>query len=158
MPDTPPPPEPITRWGHGAARLWLTATGVAVDGQGIAIVGAPGSGKSSLALQMMALGAVLIADDGLWLDTGSAPPMLHRPDQSPDLVEARGVGLIRAGAVCARAPLALIVDLDRREPDRLPPRRLVAVGDGLCPLILGAGHPTLAAAVILLARNGRAEV
>ena len=48
--------------------------------------------------------------------------------------------------------------LDRPESDRLPPRRLVAIGNGQCPLILGAGNPTLAASLILLLRNGRADI
>lgn len=159
-PDDPPPPEPISTWttARGSAGLWLHATGVAVDGRGIVILGASGSGKSSLALSLMALGAELIADDGLWLSDADDPPMLHRPAQSPDLIEARGIGLIGPCPARSTAPLALIVDLDRSEPDRLPPRRLVAIGDSLRPLILGAGHHTLAPALFLMARHGRAEV
>src|SRR5680860_706999 len=41
----------------------LHATSIAINGCGVLIRGAPGSGKSSLALQLMALGGVLIADD-----------------------------------------------------------------------------------------------
>jgi HPr kinase/phosphorylase len=161
MEDRPEPePEPISRWGAGrdGAAIWLNATGVAVDGQGIAILGAPGSGKSSLALELMARGATLIADDGLWLTEQDAAPVLARPAQAPDLIEARGIGLIHAGATCARAPLALVVDMDRGEDDRLPPRRLVAIGPALRPLIRGAGQPTLPSALMLIARHGRAEI
>lgn len=160
MPLAPPPPEPITRWGggHQNGQLWLKATGVALAGQGLAIVGASGTGKSGLAIQLISLGANLIADDALWLDPTQDPALLRRPDQSPDLIEARGIGLINAGQVEPSAPLRLIVDLDRPEIDRLPPRRLVAIGNGQCPLILGAGNPTLAASLILLLRNGRADI
>jgi HPr kinase/phosphorylase len=159
-PDDPPPPEPISTWAtaRGSAGLWLHGTGVAVYGRGILILGASGSGKSSLALSLMALGADLIADDGLWLSDEGDPPLLHRPAQSPDLIEARGIGLIGACPARSTAPLALIVDLDRSEPVRLPPRRLVAIGDSLRPLILGAGHNPLASALFLMARHGRAEV
>lgn len=155
-----PAPEPITRWG--AARrdgaMWIQGTGVAVGDHGILILGASGSGKSSLALDLVALGAALIADDGIWLYDDTDPPTLTRPAQSPDLIEARGVGLLRAEAVRDRATLCTIVDLDRPEAERLPPRRLVAIGRATCPLIRGAGHHRLAPALILIARQGRAEV
>lgn len=159
MPDHPEPePEPITRWAAGqkGGALWLTATAVALDGRGVLVLGAPGAGKSALALGLMAHGARLISDDGVWLAL-SDPPMLERPPQSPDLIEARGIGLLHAGPVVSDAPLSLVVDLDRAEAGRLPPRRLVAIGHGTCPLILGRGHPTLAGTLVILARHGRAE-
>jgi HPr kinase/phosphorylase len=155
-----PEPEPITRWAAGTTEgaIWLNGTGVMVDDQGILILGASGTGKSSLALHLLALGAELVADDGLWLDGADDPPRITRPAQSPDLIEARGIGLIRAGTTRASAPLAIVVDLDRAEPERLPPRRLVAIGETTRPLILGAGHNTLAPALVLMARHGCAKV
>jgi len=155
-----PAPEPIDGWAAGGTsdQIWLNASAVDIDGRGIAILGASGTGKSALALALVALGAALIADDGLWLTVTQDPPRLVRPDQSPDLIEARGVGLIRVGSISGRAPLNLVVDLDRTEPHRLPPRRLVAVGKMQCPLILGVGQPTLAPALMLMARHGRAEI
>jgi HPr kinase/phosphorylase len=151
-------PEPITRWvtGQDDTALWLNATAIALEGQGLLLLGAPGAGKSSLALSLMALGAGLISDDGVRLRITDRP-MLERPAQSPDLIEARGVGLLHGGPVVPAAPLSLVVDLDRPEPARLPPRRLVAIGDLTCPLILGRGHPTLAAILVILVRHGRAE-
>ena len=154
-----PPPEPITRWAAGQKddAIWLNATGLAIDGRGIAILGAPGSGKSSLALSLIALGGRLISDDGLWLHTATTPALLRRPAAATDLIEARGIGLLHAGPTCDSAPFALAVDLDRAEGRRLPPRRYVAVGDGLLPLILGAGNNSLAPALSLMMRHGRAE-
>jgi two-component system, OmpR family, sensor histidine kinase ChvG len=55
------------------------------------------------------------------------------------------------------APLALAIDLDAAEGDRLPPRRTVSAGAAAVPLIHGAGHPALATAVVHLLRHGRAE-
>ena len=58
-----------------SAPLILHATAVAVAGRGLLIRGASGSGKSGLALEMMARGAQLVSDDrvivsdrddGLW--------------------------------------------------------------------------------------------
>ena len=83
--------------------------------------------------------------------------MLERPEHATDLIEARHIGLIRAGVTLARAPLELIVDLDRAEQDRLPPRRTIALGDRRIPLLHAGGQHRLAPALLLMMRHGRAE-
>jgi HPr kinase/phosphorylase len=132
-----PPPEPLTdrATDDSDGRLTLHA--------------------SAVALELLVLGARLIADDGVRIDTTGAVPFLERPDSATDLIESRGIGLLRAGPLCGRAELALAIDLDRAEPERLPPRRMVTAGAALRPLILGRGHPTLAAAVVHMLRHGR---
>jgi len=132
-------------------RFFCRATGVVVAGQGVLILGPSGSGKSCLALTLMGLGAGLICDDGLIL---SDDMRIARPEGAPPLIEARGVGLLRADPG-AGATLALRVDLSRAEPERLPPRRLAAVPAGAVPLILGAGHPCLAPAITQYLHYGR---
>jgi HPr kinase/phosphorylase len=153
------PPEPITRWvtGRDGDALWLNATAVAMGEAGILILGAPGSGKSSLALALMAHGATLIADDGVRLRPAAEGVLLERPASAPDLIEARGVGLLRGGPITSAALLTMAVDLDTTEPRRLPPRRLVAIGNRSYPLILGGQAPTLAASLVIMARHGCAE-
>ena len=102
--------------------LILHASCVAVQGHAILIMGASGAGKSGLALQLMALGAELVADDQTILSrhendiVASCPSVLH------GMIEARGIGLL-AAKMAAPAAIRLVVDLDRLEPDRLPPRR-----------------------------------
>ena len=135
------------------AGYFLRATGVCMAGRGLAVIGATGSGKSTLALQMMALGASLVSDDGLWLDGAN---QMIRPDTAPDMIEARGIGLLQVRPV-ASAPLVAIVDLDRTEPDRLPPWRETAAPGGPVALILGQGHPCLAAALCQYLAHGRAR-
>lgn len=154
-----PQPEPISRWvsARNGAALWLNATAVAVDGQGVLILGASGTGKSCLAIAMMALGAVLICDDGVWLQCATTPAILERPTQARDLIEARGIGLLRSGPSLACAPLALAVDLDRAETTRLPQRHTIALGDSTVPLIHAAGDHHIAPALVLMMRHGRAE-
>lgn len=152
------PPETLAHRASArdGTRLLFHASAVAFSGKGVLILGPSGSGKSSLALALMALGAALISDDGVWVDTiepGRA--MLHRPKTAPLLIEARGVGLLRAGPICEKAPLALVVDLSREEPDRLPPHRMVALPDQKVELILAAGHTTLAPVVLHLLKFGR---
>ena len=154
-----PDPDPIARWvaARNGTALWLNATALALDGQGVLILGAPGAGKSTLAIAMLALGAVLISDDGVWVQIAHTPALLERPAQARDLIEARGVGLLRSGPTLAQAPLALAVDLDRAETQRLPLRHTIALGDSTVPLIHAAGNHHLAPALLLMLRHGRAE-
>lgn len=154
-----PDPEPITPWvtAQNDTALWLHATAVAIDGRGLLILGASGSGKSSLAIELIALGGVLICDDGVWLHTATDPAMLARPKQATDLIEARHIGLLHAGATLDRAPLKLIVDLDRAEEHRLPPRRTIALGDRRIPLLHAGGQHRLAPALWVMMQHGRAE-
>lgn len=154
---THPPPDPIETWATGrkGTALWLNATAVAVEGRGLLILGAPGTGKSGLALDLLSLGAVLISDDGVWLDMTTA--LLERPAQATGWIEARQIGLIRAGPTLAAAPLCLAVDLDRTEADRLPPRRTIALGDRRIPLLHAGGRYRIAPALILMMRHGRGE-
>jgi HPr kinase/phosphorylase len=153
-------PVPLSRWADrpDPQRIHVHASAVALDGMGVLICGASGSGKSTLALELMALGADLIADDGIRIDLGQEPgsvPFLERPDTATDLIESRGIGLLRAGSIHGRAPLELVIDLDTAEPERLPPRRNVTTGSVERPLILGAGHPSLAVSVAWMLRHGR---
>jgi len=133
--------------------FFLRATGVCLGGRGLAFIGASGSGKSETAMRMMAHGARLVSDDGLWID---ATNQMIRPDTAPDMIEARGIGLLHARPV-TRAPLSAVVDLDHTEPDRLPPWRETAAPGGPVPLILGRDHPCLAAALCQYLVYGRAK-
>ncbi|GAB5448841.1 HPr kinase/phosphorylase [Gymnodinialimonas sp.] len=155
---TPPPEAPPEALADRASsrdgdRLFFHASAVALEDKGVLILGPSGSGKSTLALALLAQGTKLICDDGVWLKDGQ----LHRPDKAPDLIEARGVGLLFAGPIRPQAPLSLVVDLSRAEPKRLPPRRMVSVQDQRVELILAAGQTTLAASLIHLLRHGRAD-
>ncbi|MBC7156031.1 MAG: serine kinase [Rhodobacteraceae bacterium] len=93
------------------------------DWRGVLIIGRSGAGKSTLALQLMALGAALVADDRtrLWCDANGRL-RADSPAAIAGLIEARGVGVLRAGAA-GEVAVHLAVDLDRTEPERLPPVR-----------------------------------
>jgi HPr kinase/phosphorylase len=140
----------------GERRWHCHASAFALDQKGVLILGAAGSGKSSLALQLMAFGAQLVSDDMVWIEAEGGSLFACRPDSSPDLIEARGLGVLNAGAVCPRASIALVIDLDRTEPARLPPRRMVTLGAATAPLILGAGQPSLGYGLLQMLRHGRA--
>ncbi|SDX49649.1 Hpr(Ser) kinase/phosphatase [Sulfitobacter pontiacus] len=97
----------------------IHATTVAIDGRGVMIRGGSGKGKSALALQMIAMGAELVADDRTDLIVQDAQVIAHPPAAIKGLIEARGVGLLTLKHRSA-IPIFLIVDLDQDEPDRLP--------------------------------------
>jgi HPr kinase/phosphorylase len=138
-----------------AAQGTVHGTAVAVDGRGLLIMGGTGTGKSALALAMIGLGAKLVSDDQTMLSLVKGDVVMTCPN--PDLqgvIEARGVGLIRAEA-SPSAPLALVVDLDLQETDRLPPRRSVTVLGCVIDLVYGHQSPTFPVALMLQLRHGR---
>lgn len=97
------------------------ATTVAVKGRGLMIEGASGAGKSALALQMLALGARLVADDVTEIRRGKGTVALWAgaPQALPAKVEARGIGLV-AQRLFGTVPLRAVLSLDLEETDRLP--------------------------------------
>jgi len=80
-------------------------------GIGVLLLGAPGSGKSDLALRLIAEGASLIADDQTALFVRDGVLHALSPASTAGLLEVRGVGILRLDADEA-APLFLAVDLD----------------------------------------------
>ena len=133
----------------------LHASAVALDGQGVLILGPSGSGKSSLALQLIGLGAQLVGDDRIALDRVGRDVIASAPTAIAGLIEARGVGLLRAPS--APAPLRLVVDLGQAESARLPPIRHTCLMDMSLPLVLGPLTAHLPATICLLLRGGRID-
>lgn len=107
----------------------LHGTSVAVGNAGLLILGPAGSGKSSLALGLMAYGAELVADDRTELrrpDEG--PPVMAAPSAIEGMIEARGIGILSA-ETRSSARLVLCMDLGEIERDRLPQRRTIRILD-----------------------------
>lgn len=142
--------------GEAARPLVLHASCVALSGRGVLILGAAGRGKSSLALQLMAYGCDLVSDDRTALAAEGGKLIAAAPSRIHGLIEARGIGILAADAIAA-ARLALVVDLDREETDRLPPlRRHVLLGVSL-PLLHRSGSSHFPAAILQYLKAGRAE-
>lgn len=93
------------------------ATCVAVNGKGILITGPSGSGKSDLALRLLAEGARLIADDQVEVTAESAVLIARAPAAIKGLIEARYIGLLKAPTTDS-AVLQLV--LEPGTPERLP--------------------------------------
>lgn len=89
----------------------MHGTAVAIGGAGVIFVGAPGSGKSDLALRLVDRGAVLIADDYVEVTAMDGQLRCSPPDAIAGRIEVRGVG-IAALPFVRDVPLAIIIDLD----------------------------------------------
>lgn len=133
------------------------ATTVARAGRGVLIRGGSGSGKSALALQLMALGADLVADDRTRVRTGDAGLIADAPDTLPRAIEARHVGLLSVPALAGPVPLCLMVDMDCEETHRLPPPRHASVLGHRLPLLHRVSAPHFPAAVMLYLAGGRVD-
>ncbi|WP_170476911.1 HPr kinase/phosphorylase [Ruegeria arenilitoris] len=132
----------------------IHATCIAVMQCGVLFLGAPGSGKSTLALQMMALGADLVSDDRVILTMKGGYVVAEAPPEIQGLIEARGIGLLRA-EVASATEVKYVVDLDHSEGARLPEHSYTQVLRQTVPLLRGADIPNLAAALMQLAKKGR---
>ena len=97
----------------------LHATTIALNRCGALIVGASGSGKSSLALQMIALGAVLVADDQTILHRQDGALLANPAENLAGMIEARGIGILRMAFV-SQCRVDVVIDLDEIETERLP--------------------------------------
>jgi HPr kinase/phosphorylase len=133
----------------------LHASAVAVYGRGCLITGKAGAGKSTLAIEMVALGAELVADDRVDIRRTGEALTLSAPAAIAGMIEARGIGILRLPAR-REAPLALVVDLDAAEPERLPARRGRELLGLTCALLLGRDRAGLAALTFVLLRAGGA--
>ncbi|MBO9400057.1 HPr kinase/phosphatase C-terminal domain-containing protein [Shimia sp. R9_3] len=143
------PPEDL----HVAETL-LHGSCVADGGRAVLIRGASGRGKSSLALQMMAYGAKLVADDQTIVRRDGAALWVSAPETTRGLIEARGVGILRA-EIAEIAQLQLVVDLDQTEVDRLPHPRHARILEQDVPLLWSVDAPYFAAALLQMLRHGR---
>ncbi|WP_304617581.1 HPr kinase/phosphorylase [Paracoccus sp. (in: a-proteobacteria)] len=133
----------------------LHASTVALNGRGLIILGPSGSGKSSLALDLMAAGAVLVADDRTDLRVEEGRLVASAPAGVAGRIEARGVGIL--GAETAPAALVMACDLGAAEDMRLPPWRHAEWLGVRLPLVLGPYRPHLYAALRQMLLAGRLE-
>lgn len=133
----------------------LHASCIAYHGKGLLILGASGKGKSSLALQLIALGADLVADDRTDITVKQGCLRASPPTTLQGLIEARGIGILR---IPFQQDIALtaVVDLDRLETDRLPPQRQINLLGISLDLIQGSHYLHFPAALMCYLSGKRA--
>lgn len=137
-------------------QLRLHASTVSYHDKALVIAGPSGSGKSSLALKMMSLGAILITDDITVLARTLGHVTAHSPSTLPALIEVRGLGLLNA-PVHAGECVGAVLDLGTDEAERLPPLRHLPVLGQNVPLLHKPATPYIAEAMIHYLRYGRSE-
>lgn len=132
----------------------IHASAVAFAGKGLLIRGPSGAGKSVLALQMIALGGILIADDRTEIRLQGQDIVADAPAILRGRIEARGVGILSAEAA-GPTPIRLVVDLGQAETERLPPERHTLLLGMPVPLVFGPLHTHLAVMLSQYLNMGR---
>jgi HPr kinase/phosphorylase len=107
----------------------------------VVLRGAPGSGKSDLALRLIEAGGRLIADDQTRLLKKGRALVATVPTVLAAMMEVRGVGIVKLARAetASSAPLALLVDL-------VAPDRIERLPDPDSESLLGIAVPRLALA------------
>jgi len=104
---------------------------------GVLLLGPPGSGKSDLALRLVAAGYALVADDRVDIALGPDGLAASAPAALAGLIEVRGIGIIRLGRTLARARLALAVALAPRDrQERLPEPAVTTLAGNTLPTVM----------------------
>ncbi|EGP09776.1 HPr kinase [Bradyrhizobiaceae bacterium SG-6C] len=140
-----------------AGQASVHATAVVSGDRGILIRGPSGSGKSRLALELILAGqagqippTLLVGDDRVRLTVHDASLIVAGVPELSGKIEIRGLG-IRSINHAGQAPVAVVVDLEAADAERLPPLQAlkttvsgveiprIPVGRGYAalPLVLG---------------------
>ena len=109
----------------------IHATAVALPAEeswvGVLLRGAPGSGKSDLALRLIDEGARLIADDQTEMCPADSALVVRAPVRIAGRLEVRGLGLVEVQMV-EQAPLVLVAELiPAADIERLPHPQIVTL-------------------------------
>ncbi len=132
--------------------LIMHASCVDVNGYGVLIVGRSGSGKSSLAINLLALGSKLVADDQCELIRKNNGFRISKPASLPKSIEIRGVGLVSVPMV-NETSLDWVVNMDEVEKERMPTPRFTEIGGFRVPTVFGKEMDGLASRIYVLVSN-----
>ena len=96
------------------------ASCVALESKGVLLRGAPGAGKSDLALRLIEGEAQLVADDQVALTSAGEVLFAAPPARIAGLLEVRGIGVVSMEFV-QQCPIHLVVDLVQPDAvERMP--------------------------------------
>ena len=132
--------------------LIMHATCVDINGSGVLIVGRSGSGKSSLAINLLALGAKLVAYDHCELVKKNNRFFISKPASLPNSIEIRGIGLVSVPMV-VETSLDWVVNMDEAETERMPNLRFTEIDGYRVPTVFGKDMDELASRIYVLVSN-----
>jgi len=112
------------------AARWTTAAGW----RGVLITGAPGAGKSDLALRLTGRGWRLVADDYAHVVASAGALYAIAPETIAGRMEARGVGVLTVSAR-GLTRLSLAVALTDGPVERLPERETQSFEGVVLPVL-----------------------
>jgi len=130
----------------------MHATCVDFNGSGVLILGRSGSGKSSLAINLIALGSKLVADDQCELVKKNNSFRIFKPASLPNSIEVRGIGLVSVPTV-VETRLDWVVNMDEAETERMPDLRFTEIGGYRVPTVFGKNMEDLASRIYVLVSN-----
>lgn len=136
--------------------MLMHASCVAFGPSGVLIKGRSGSGKSSLALELMAFGATLISDDQTCLERREDWVVATAPSNLRGLIEARGIGILSVEPQIS-ARITLVIDMDQVETERMPPDRMIDLMGHPIALLHKVETPYFAAGVFQYMKGGKAD-
>jgi HPr kinase/phosphorylase len=97
---------------------------------------------------------MLVADDRTEVESNEGRLMARCPAPIAGLIEARGVGLLRA-PMADMSEIMLVADLDQIEDQRLPPTRRITILGCEIDLVLQVQNDHFPDALMLYLRHGR---
>ena len=100
--------------------LFVHATGVFINGQGVLIVGSSGVGKSALALELIEQGGFLIADDMTFLTAQNEKLYATADEKWQGCIEARGLGIVQNMPFKNPAEINYAIELVDEKTQRMP--------------------------------------
>ena len=130
----------------------MHASCVDVNGAGVLIVGRSGSGKSSLAINLLALGSTLVADDQCEIVRKNNRFRISKPASLPKSIEIRGIGLVSVPMV-NETSLDWVVNMDEVEKERMPTPQFTKIGGFRVPTVFGKDMDDLASRIYVLVNN-----
>lgn len=132
----------------------IHASAVAVGPVGLLISGQAGAGKSTLALELIALGATLVSDDQVLLSKKEGGLFMSAPPNISGRIEARGMGIITT--ITKPAWAHFLVDLDKVESKRLPEARETVIQSTSLRTFYRVESPAFPTMLYLLLQGGMA--
>jgi len=117
--------------------ILIHGTGVFIDGKGILIKGPSGTGKSDLALRLMALGAELIGDDYVEVSRITQNrAIMQAPETIAGKIEVRNVGILNVPfRHMARIDMVVELILDITSLERLPQQKTILLDGAKIPCL-----------------------